>query len=68
MALNATPGKATRSHGPGIFPSIWVTIIGSQVQPGGFLTLTLHPSHAQETFPVNVVRYLRPTCSHSQLR
>lgn len=48
--------------------SIWVTIIGSQVQPGGFPTLTLHPSHAQQTFPVNVAPSLRSTWSHSQLR
>lgn len=47
---------------------MWVTIIGSQMQPGGFPTLTPHPSHAHKTLPVCVVPALSdPLGSHPQM-
>lgn len=50
-------------------PSVWVTIIGSQVQPGGFLNPTLHPSHGRVPLPVCVVPTLSdPQRSRAQLR
>lgn len=57
MALNAMPGKATRSYGTGIFPFS----LGDHYWPPGIAWRVPHPDPPSQSCPGNMVLSLRST-------